>query len=314
MANKRSRRLTLDGDAGLTLPLEQVEGLVQEQASFEAAAVSITSAAAVPGPSATTRPTAPISRALRETAVRSEAELGAIEISIVPENVTDVGKTAATASVEPEQTIVVGQKDTLASILGKLGASEAEIDAIAKALGDAATSTRGQRLRVLVEPVREDDGRGRPVRLSVYNADAHTGTVALVRQWRLRRGRRPPESPRPRPPNAGGDDDGDDDNSGGIRLYNSIYETALKQDVPKEMIDGLMRIYAYDVDLNRRTRPGDTFELFYEQDEQRQAGRRHPLHLPVDRRRSQALLPLSSARTTARSTTTTSRADRPASS
>ena len=177
---------------------------------------------------------------------------------------TDVGKTAATASVDTrEQTIVVQQKDSLASILGKLGASKVEIDAIGKALGDASDLHEGQRLRVLVEPVPEEAGRGRPVRLSVYNADAHTGTVALSDNGDYVAVADPDAT---ETANAASEDDGDDD-SGGIRLYNSIYETALKQDVPRDMVDGLMRIYAYDVDLNRRTRPGDTFELFYEQDE-----------------------------------------------
>jgi murein DD-endopeptidase MepM/ murein hydrolase activator NlpD len=33
------------------------------------------------------------------------------------------------------------------------------------------------------------------------------------------------------------------------------------------MIERLLRVYAYDVDLTRHTRPGDNFEVFYEQDE-----------------------------------------------
>ena len=35
-------------------------------------------------------------------------------------------------------------------------------------------------------------------------------------------------------------------------LYNSIYETALKNEIPISVIEQLIRIYFYDVDLQRR--------------------------------------------------------------
>jgi murein DD-endopeptidase MepM/ murein hydrolase activator NlpD len=260
LTNRDLAAATLDSDTGLTLPLEQVEGLVREQAAFEANAVSITvppqllNLSLEPGQ---TTPATSLAYAVGDTG-------GMLEVSIVPENVTEVGKTATVASADSqEQTILVQQKDTLASILGKLGAKPDEADAIAKILGDRADLNEGQRLRVLMEPVGTDEGRARPVRLSIYNADQHLATVALSDNGDYVSVADPNAT---ETANADGDD-GSDDDSGGIRLYNSIYETALKQDVPKPMVDELMRIYAYDVDLNRRTRPGDNFEVFYEQDE-----------------------------------------------
>jgi murein DD-endopeptidase MepM/ murein hydrolase activator NlpD len=52
-------------------------------------------------------------------------------------------------------------------------------------------------------------------------------------------------------------------------LYNSLYETALKNDIPKPIIEQLIRIYFYDVDLQRKVTGGDSFEVFYAEDEER---------------------------------------------
>ncbi|MDQ0390354.1 M23 family metallopeptidase [Labrys monachus] len=206
--------------------------------------------------------------ALRETDVPGDPD-SALRITIVPENFTDVNKTAAETRSR-EQTILVEDKDTLASILHGLGSTPDEVTEIAKALGDAAHIHGGLRLRVLVGPGGRDDERIRPVRLSVYNADQHLGTVVLADTGGYVSVQDPnsTEIAANAEDNSGGDDEDDGGDSGtGIRLYYSIFETALKQQVPPPMIERLLRIYAYDVDLTRRTRPGDNFEVFYEQDD-----------------------------------------------
>jgi murein DD-endopeptidase MepM/ murein hydrolase activator NlpD len=55
----------------------------------------------------------------------------------------------------------------------------------------------------------------------------------------------------------------DEDDGKGVRLYQSIYETALRNHVPRPLIDDLIRIYSYDVDFQRKVQPGDSFEVFY---------------------------------------------------
>jgi murein DD-endopeptidase MepM/ murein hydrolase activator NlpD len=59
-----------------------------------------------------------------------------------------------------------------------------------------------------------------------------------------------------------------DDEGSGIRLYQSIYETALRNNVPKPVIEDLIRIYSYDVDFQRKVQPGDSFEVLYAGEEQ----------------------------------------------
>ncbi len=64
-------------------------------------------------------------------------------------------------------------------------------------------------------------------------------------------------------PEAAKTDDDEEDDGSGVRLYQSIYETALRNKVPMPVIDDMIRIYSYDVDFQRRVQPGDSFDVFY---------------------------------------------------
>ncbi|MBV8920827.1 M23 family metallopeptidase, partial [Bradyrhizobium sp.] len=58
-----------------------------------------------------------------------------------------------------------------------------------------------------------------------------------------------------------------EDDGSGVRLYQSIYETALRNNMPKSVIEEIVRIYAYDVDFQRKVLPGDSFDVLYADDE-----------------------------------------------
>jgi murein DD-endopeptidase MepM/ murein hydrolase activator NlpD len=60
----------------------------------------------------------------------------------------------------------------------------------------------------------------------------------------------------------------DESNTGGTPLYQSIYETALRNQIPRPVIDELIRIYSYDVDFQRKVRPGDSFSVLYAGDDE----------------------------------------------
>ena len=62
--------------------------------------------------------------------------------------------------------------------------------------------------------------------------------------------------------------DDDEDDGKGVRLYQSIYETALRNHVPRPVIDDLIRIYSYDVDFQRKVQPGDSFEILFASDDE----------------------------------------------
>ena len=57
--------------------------------------------------------------------------------------------------------------------------------------------------------------------------------------------------------------DDEEDDGTGVRLYQSIYETALRNQIPRPVIEDLIRIYSYDVDFQRKAQPGDSFEVLY---------------------------------------------------
>jgi murein DD-endopeptidase MepM/ murein hydrolase activator NlpD len=48
-----------------------------------------------------------------------------------------------------------------------------------------------------------------------------------------------------------------------MSLYQSLYETALKQGLPRSIIEALTRVFANDADFQRATAPGDAIEAFY---------------------------------------------------
>ncbi len=48
-----------------------------------------------------------------------------------------------------------------------------------------------------------------------------------------------------------------------MSLYESLYETALKQGLAKPLIDALVRMFANDVDFQRATASGDAVEAFF---------------------------------------------------
>jgi murein DD-endopeptidase MepM/ murein hydrolase activator NlpD len=63
------------------------------------------------------------------------------------------------------------------------------------------------------------------------------------------------------------EDEQSEDDGSGVRLYQSLYETALRNSVPRSVIDELVRIYSYDVDFQRKVQPGDSFEVLYSSDD-----------------------------------------------
>jgi murein DD-endopeptidase MepM/ murein hydrolase activator NlpD len=57
-------------------------------------------------------------------------------------------------------------------------------------------------------------------------------------------------------------EEGEDDGRG-VRLYQSVYETARRNNIPDPIIEDLIRIYSYDVDFQRKVLPGDSFEVLF---------------------------------------------------
>ena len=184
---------------------------------------------------------------------------------IVPENVTLVPKTTnvpnAGNNEGAERTIAATKGQTVSSILHDLGATPDEISQIVTALGADALK-EGDKLRVLMAPPLA--ARVLPLRIMVTNDDGIQSAVALSDM-----GAYVPVDIR----NVDTDSTEPNENrdltaqaTGVVSLYESLYETALRNNVPKSVIEEIVNIYAYDVDFQRKVLPGDSFDVLYAED------------------------------------------------
>jgi murein DD-endopeptidase MepM/ murein hydrolase activator NlpD len=198
-------------------------------------------------------------------AYAAEPRFGFEEMRIIPENMSTVGKTAneTTGGVSGnERTVVVKKGEGLTSILREMGAAPAMTRALIAAFSKRARDgglKEGQRVRVLIGI---NDGETIPLRVSLFG-EQHEGTVALSDLGRYVM----VEEPRAIDVAKVAPEEDEDDDGRGMRLYQSIYETALKNEMPQPVIDGIVRMFSFDVDLQRRVRPGDSFEVLYAGDE-----------------------------------------------
>lgn len=62
-------------------------------------------------------------------------------------------------------------------------------------------------------------------------------------------------------------------------LYKSIYHASLVHKLPPEMIMRVLRIHAYDTDFKRRVGPGDSFEIFFDMEDDGKGGEGNPSEL-----------------------------------
>jgi murein DD-endopeptidase MepM/ murein hydrolase activator NlpD len=186
------------------------------------------------------------------------------EARVVPENITLLPKTSGNADWS-EHLVIVKKSETVGSILRELGASADEIKGILAVLGARAHEggvKEGQKLRVLTAATGV--GHMQPLRIIISGDGGVEAAVALSDN-----GKYVPVDIRNvvTEAAAGGEDEAGEDDGSGVRLYQSIYETALRNNVPNAVIEELIRIYSYDVDFQRKVQPGDGFDVLYSDDE-----------------------------------------------
>jgi len=191
------------------------------------------------------------------------------EARIVPENMTMLPKSAGKAADGPnawnERLVTVKKNDSASSILRDQGAAPDDIRNLVAVLGARGRDgglRENQKLRILFAP---DAGRLRVVRVIVVGDNAAEAVVALsdtgkyvaVDVQSMANSTEIAEA-----------DEDDENDTTAVRLYQSVYETALRNQVPRPVIDDLVRIYSYDVDFQRRAQPGDSFEVLYSGEEE----------------------------------------------
>jgi murein DD-endopeptidase MepM/ murein hydrolase activator NlpD len=237
------------------VPLDDVISRVRDAANWTGATGSATYAVA-------SVPTGKLAYAAEGTA----DPYAGFEARIVPENFTLLPKTNPASSNSNERSVTVKKGDNIATILRDMGATAEEIKAIAAVLGPRGRDgglKEGNKLRILLAPI---GSRMQPVRVILIGDTAVDAVVALSDM-----GKYVPVDVQSADTQVA-DDDEDDDGSG-VRLYQSVYETALRNQLPRPVIEDLIRIYSYDVDFQRRAQPGDSFEVLYGEDETQNDGK-----------------------------------------
>jgi murein DD-endopeptidase MepM/ murein hydrolase activator NlpD len=199
-----------------------------------------------------------------------------LDVAGVPENVTLAPKSAApqadAAHPAPatERLLVVRHGEGLDDILGNAGVGKDVTKAIKETFrvnrnGDPAIE--GRRIRLSFSEPLVGDGL-ELARVSIYENDDLKAAVALADDGRyLLLENAPTGEKRTKKPANEDDTDESDEDSGGMRLYNSLYETALKQDIPRPVIDQMVRTFNNDVDFQRSVSAGDSIDAFYDNGE-----------------------------------------------
>jgi murein DD-endopeptidase MepM/ murein hydrolase activator NlpD len=182
---------------------------------------------------------------------------------VVPQNITLLPKTMKGSDVS-ERTLVAKKGDTIASMLREVGAAPDEVKAIIAVLGPSAREgglKEGHKLRVLMGAAGL--GHMRPLRVIVGGESGIEAAAALGdtgKYMPVDIGNVDADAVEAR------EDDSEDDGSG-VRLYQSLYETGLRNNIPSQVIEEIVRIYSYDVDFQRKVEPGDAFDVLYADDE-----------------------------------------------
>ncbi len=218
-----------------------------------------TSRADLPGILAYANPAEPI----------SAVPLASIEVRMVPENVTNVVRSPQSAAAvrSGERLVVVHHGESLETVLRAADVRADTIAAIVAALGarrGEVAVPEGRRLKLQFADLDGTETSVDLVRLSVYADETLESVVAVTDAGAYVPVTLPRRTAKRSVP-AAGDDEADD---GGLRLYDSLYATALKQDIPRPIIDDLVRMFANEVDLQRPVRSGDSLEAFYDEGEE----------------------------------------------
>lgn len=208
----------------------------------------------------------------------TDTRFSGIEVRVVPENVTNAPKTPIAASREPlveEKLLLAKRGENFEQVMRGAGAGADQIRAMMTAFGGRVRTSPlpdGQVLQALYAPGANPGDPRQIVRVSLMINGQPDGTVAVndrglfVLVTLPRQDLSGPQRNQRSSSETEGEDE--EEGSGGARLYESIYETGMRHDLPRPLIDELVRIFSYDLDFQQRVRGGDNLEvIFTEEDE-----------------------------------------------
>jgi len=187
--------------------------------------------------------------------VGANAPFASIDVRMVPENVTNVPRSPASETAEPtERLVVLRHGETLADLLAANGATKPDAVKIVAAFGakkgDGLIAEGQKALLTFAET--DAPGPRKIARVSLYADEQLKATVAANDAGDYVAVTLPPPAAKKSP-----------EGPGGMSLYESFYQTVLKQGVPKPIIEEMVKAFANDVDFQRSVTAGDSVEAFY---------------------------------------------------
>lgn len=205
----------------------------------------------------------------------TDTRFSGIEVRVVPENVTNAPKTPIPASREPlvEDKLVMAKRgENFEQAMRGAGAPPEQIRTMIAAFGGKVRTSAlpdGQVLQILYAPgPRAGDAR-QIMRVSLLANGQPDGTIAMNDRGSFVPVDLPRQDVGPQRPQRRVTEEGDEEEeSGGARLYESLYETGARHDLPRPLVDELVRIFSYDIDFQQRVHGGDNLEvIFTDEDE-----------------------------------------------
>ncbi|WP_423794553.1 M23 family metallopeptidase [Methylobacterium durans] len=199
-----------------------------------------------------------------------------IEVLVVPENVTRLPKVELRPNEMPlveERDLALKRGDTFEAALKATGqANDEQIRAIVAALGGRGRTgglTEGQQFRVQVAPGPKPGDPRQVTRVILYGENGIEGIAALNDRGAFVSVAPPTEDApaRAKAPAAAESGEEEEEGGSGPRLYQSLYETAARHDLPRSTVEDVVRVFSYDVDFQRRISSGDGLDVFYTYDE-----------------------------------------------
>lgn len=187
-------------------------------------------------------------------------------LSGIAENVTVMPKTllaSGAGSGRTERFLTVREIGPLGDTLVRNGFTRAQVAMVESTLANLIPATglpAGIRLRILYGPLTTAPDSLVPYRMSIYRPDGapgdrHIATVALSDNGQYVVGLQPDWVEFPA-------EDVEQINVGNLpTIYRSIWETGRKHDLDDQTIEGIIAMFAYDIDMTKRVNAGDTIEI-----------------------------------------------------
>ena len=198
----------------------------------------------------------------------SDTAFTSIAVRMVPENVSNIPRSdqATTPSSGQEKLVVMRKGESLEDILKANQVSKAQIRSVLNVANKKGQELvrEGQKIKLLFVDMTGDNQANTLARVSVYSDETLESTLAISDTGDFVPVKIAPPTKKPAVV-ATADDTTDDEeaDTGGMRLYNALYETALKQELPKTIVDDLTVIFANSVDFQHSVSGGDSFEALY---------------------------------------------------